>query len=322
MAKMQCNNTGTPTSETFCEITTPGGVQISAAMGQTEADFRHHDLLYVQASEFKYNKKAWNDTWYRRPNPDPIADMSDLFSVAVWAWADMVSNGPEYVPLADQILSVMECTMGLVIYKYSNVSSVSNDFNIAAIDKIPLGNYRDVTFDDLDGAIMRWNDTGPGHPDFRVSMADVSFIAGFFKSASFSGGKSFYDGNNDYAGDFIVFNHNDVSDIMDNVARSMTDQMRNGNAMQLAQGLTSRSDVYIRVRWLWLILPLTVQVLGGIVLIMAVVGRRQTKHVPLWKASTLAVLYHAVGKDGVLKSDIKEPQELEALGRTVRVIID
>lgn len=92
--------------------------------------------------------------------------------------------------------------------------------------------------------------------------------------------------------------------------------IREKGAVQIAQGLTSQAVVYMRVQWLWLILPIALQVLGVLALVGALVGRRQTKDVPLWKGSALAVLYHSVDKDGVLGTQVKDLQELEDLGMT------
>ncbi|KAM0254675.1 hypothetical protein ACHAQJ_006525 [Trichoderma viride] len=321
MATMHCNVTTTPLTENECVITTPGGIQI-IALSDIEPEF--HDSLFVEAGEYKWDEMAKYNITQHRPNPGPVVNISDLFSVAVWSWDNYEAVGAKNVLLDHPTLSVEECTIGLAIYKYSNVSSTSNNFNVGAIEKIALGNYTNATPVTNDtNLILEWNNTGPGIPDMQASWIDLGIIAEFFKSSAFSGGMSLSDSfANEYAGSFMVFNYGNVSGIMDNIMRSMTDQMRNENTMQLAQGLTSRADVYIRVYWLWLILPLVVQVLGCIVLIMTVVGRKKTKHVPLWKASTLAMLYHSVDEDGSLKTDIKEPRELDTIGRTVRAIID
>ncbi|KAL7789716.1 hypothetical protein V8C43DRAFT_286178 [Trichoderma afarasin] len=87
--------------------------------------------------------------------------------------------------------------------------------------------------------------------------------------------------------------------------------IRQGSGMQIAQGTTSEAVVYIRVRWEWLILPLVVHLLGGIALFMTVVGTKRTIDVPLWKGSTLAVLYHWVDKDGIIGSQVQNLEDLE-----------
>lgn len=262
-------------------------------------------------------------------------DGRSLSKAAFWTWdradVDFTNMGIALKPML-QNSTVVECTLGIALYNYSDVSFISNNFNIGSSKKIPLGNMTgatvlpppecsEYTCIQLD-SMLWWNSTGPGLPNVSFSKTDLSLITHLFTSPSFSGsiGPIFPGSvNAPPAGSTTAFGDGSlktVSGIFDNMAQSLTDLVREKGTVQIAQGLTSQAVVYMRVQWLWLILPITLQVLGALALIGAMVGRRQTKGVPLWKGAALAVLYHSVDKDGVLGTRVKDLQELEDLGLT------
>lgn len=228
--------------------------------------------------------------------------------------------------------TVVECTFSITMYNYSDISFISNNFHIGSSKKIPLGNntgstsvYRPDCNADICGPldeIVWWNNTGPGLPNVSLSAADMSIITRLFESEAFSGsiGPIYKESlGAPPTGSTIAFGNGSletVSGILDNMAQSMTDMIRERGTVQIGQGLTSQAVVYIRVQWLWLILPIALQVLGALAMIGALAKRRQTKGVPLWKGSALAVLYHSVDQDGVLGTRVKGLQELEDLGLT------
>jgi hypothetical protein len=110
--------------------------------------------------------------------------------------------------------------------------------------------------------------------------------------------------------------------VFDNIALSMTDQLQEGKTRILAHGLTSQSIEYIRIRWVWLALPLAVEVAGCVQLIATIIGSRRSNMVVSWKASSTALLYHKIDANGVMRSDVKGPQELQALVSNVRARLE
>lgn len=271
---------------------------------------------------------------------DSELNAKNFSKAAIWTWnprnvSHVYDPAIKLKPLL-QDSTIVECTFSIELYNYSGISFISNHFNIGTTKKIPLskptGNttFQDSscgsTCDTMDSLIW-WNNTGPGVPDVFFSLADLNFFSSLLISPAFSGNLSFISpgaqrdvgeptdiqkpGSTAAFGDgSLAF----VSGVFDNIALSMTDLIRQGNAMQVAQGKTSQAVVYIRVRWLWLILPLTVHLLGGIALVGTVIGREHTVDIPLWKSSALAMLCHSVDKDGVLASQAKDVKELEKFG--------
>nr|WVH32727.1 hypothetical protein [Trichoderma asperellum] len=303
-----CNMT-TPKGLHFPFIPEPGGS--SMAINSSSWDSEHLDLL----------------------------DGRNFSKSAVWTWnrenIDITNMNVELKPML-QNSTVVECTFDIVIYNYSDISSISNNFNIGSSKKTTLRNMTgatDVMRSDctsrtctLMDQMIWWNNTGAGLPDVSFSSKDLGIISRFFSSEAFAGsiGPIVYPTATQPPGSTTAFGNGSleiVSGIFDNMAQSLTDMIREKGTVQIAQGLTSKAVVYMRVQWLWLILPITLQVLGALALIGALLGRRQTKGVPLWKGSALAVLYHSVDKDGVMGTRVNGLQELEDLGMT-RVMLE
>lgn len=281
---------------------------------------------------FAFYPRAWITSIATRSGglnsiEEGVYNASDLVSAAVWAWKQGIDPGNVTVTPLKTVLQksdIVECTLGVVLYKYANVSSISNNFTIGTTEHMPLGmSSGSVSFWTSSGnsdTLVWWNDTGPGLPDVFVSEPNFNVLVNFLRSPSFTGTLGdIIQGNATYnPGSTAAFGNGSlevVSAVFDNVALSMTDLVRQSGAMQLAQGSTSQAVVYIRVRWLWLILPLAVQFLGAVALITTVMGWRRTRNVPLWKGSALAVLYHSVDKDGVLGTQVKNLEELKQIGK-------
>ncbi|KAL7943427.1 hypothetical protein V8C42DRAFT_354219 [Trichoderma barbatum] len=322
MATMDCLNSTEDRMMNNCELVTPGGVHFNTSAYTSDKDdipSIGNDLaVAVGASDLKYDI-------------GPVINGSDLFRTAVWIW-DKRGRGRG----RDGKDLFMECSLGVAIYRYSNISSIQYEFTIGATDKIPLGNNSGTTIDrsrsSSGNIILWWNSTSPDLPDIHISLPDLVVLADFFNSPSFSGGHSSVTSSGNYhPGTAAIFQgctHAEgdlvkscISQIFDRITTSMTSQLLQSGG-EIAQGLTSQIVVYIRVRWVWLILPLVVQFLGGIALVVTIIGRKRTKNVPLWKASTLAVLYHSVDENGVLVTRVKDPRQLEEIGGTVKAVLD
>jgi hypothetical protein len=315
----QIENNEYPESGTPCSMTTPKGVQFNIIL---EDGF----FMGINSSIPK----------------SPYLNGSDLFEAAVWTW-DNYFDENYFENLIDfrtrlQASVVVECALGIALYNYSNISSISNNFNIGATETVLLGESTGHTLEtysidtipptetEVAEVILWWNDTDDkGLLNIHLSETDLNYAGMFFHSTAFSGtvgDRDSYDSSS--PGATIAFGNGSlevVSGVFDGIALSLTDLVREGSAMQLAQGKTSQAVVYFRVRWRWLILPLIVQFLGGIALFGTIIGRKRNRDVPLWKGSALAVLYHSVDQDGLLVPQRKDLKELEKVER-IQVMLE
>lgn len=318
MATLECDN------DEFwpgpCRMKTPrGGVQFNFGTHYASMTLNSTEVAFEPFTNLELNKSAF------------IKD-TDLLAAAVWNFTQPNFLGENLADFQKMLLresAVVECTLGITLYNYSNVSSTSNVFNFGTTQQIPIGNYSGYT-ERADGAseteLTRWwNDTGPGLPDVSLFSRYADMIVMFMKSGQFSGTfdpYSFPVDNNDRPGAARAFgtgSMEEVSFIFDRIALSLTDMVREGILMQAALGKTSQAVVFIRVRWRWLILPLAVHFLGAIALVGTIIGR--SRDVPLWKGSALAVLYHSVDKDGVLGTQVKNLDELDKV-KSIQVMLE
>lgn len=311
--------------EENCNMNAPRGVQFNFSPEM--------DII------MSINSSSWNASVLN----SSFLNAAELFHAAVWTWdqeGDFLreKGGWEEGGLRTNLQKsmVIECALGIALYNYSNISSISNNFNIGVTEKILLGKSTGSTTEHYSNDTMPqtdffeitfwWNNTGRGLPESYVSMTDLAYLNAFIHSTAFSGTIRKYQNASDplSPGATVSFGNGSlevVSSKFDNIALSLTDLIRQSSTKQLAQGLTSQAVVYIRVRWRWLILPLAVHFLGGIALVGTVIGRQQTRDVPLWKGSALAVLYHSVDKDGVLAARVKDLEELEKV-KPIQVMLE
>ncbi|KAK4081201.1 uncharacterized protein Triagg1_2733 [Trichoderma aggressivum f. europaeum] len=276
---------------------------------------------------------------YMNINSSELAIIDDLngsqaFHAAVWTWepGDDYSVDieiPDLKTLLQNSSVIIECALGVSLYNYSDISSISNNFTIGTTKLIPLGVTTGLTTSDMLGdthhphqeTSLWWNHTEGDMPNNYISAIDLRYASSFFQSSAFSGtigdgtpaDRTFSPGATTFFGNGTL---EVVSGIFDSISQSLTDMIRQGSAMQIAQGTTSQAVVYIRVRWVWLILPFVVQLMGGIALFVTVVGTKRTSDALLWKGSTLAVLYHSVDKDGVIGSHLRNVEDLEKVEET------
>ena len=84
----------------------------------------------------------------------------------------------------------------------------------------------------------------------------------------------------------------DLPQTMENLALAWTNNMRLTGAP--AQGVASQGQTYIHVNFLWLIFPAALEFLAFVFLAGTIVSTVRN-HVPSWKASALAPLFHGPG---------------------------
>ncbi|KAI9927475.1 hypothetical protein ASPWEDRAFT_71908 [Aspergillus wentii DTO 134E9] len=86
----------------------------------------------------------------------------------------------------------------------------------------------------------------------------------------------------------IMYNSDNITESFAQMATSMTDNMRSGKGTIHVPGRAFLTETYIHVRWLWIMLPVTLIVLSILHLtVMAVMSRGQPV---LWKSSILPVI--------------------------------
>ncbi|KAL6800493.1 hypothetical protein J3E68DRAFT_435790 [Trichoderma sp. SZMC 28012] len=220
---------------------------------------------------------------------------------------------------------IIECTFSLVAWNYSLATSDEKNLNIGSRVLIPLsdGVYQGQSVNnDLDGTAAHINYTAEGH-DFFVSMDEVEPLQVFFASPAFEGSVDYGVGNptDHYAGVGVIpaFMNASFTDVMDRVARSMTDSLQQ-SAAQRAYGLMQVDFSYFRVYWAWVSLPVALQSLAIVLLVCTIIRNEEAGEkgqVPMWKSSRTVLLFHYFNEENDLLCDVQNPKELEDMEKTM-----
>ncbi|KAH0526239.1 hypothetical protein TsFJ059_009589 [Trichoderma semiorbis] len=220
---------------------------------------------------------------------------------------------------------IIECTFSLVAWNYSLVTSDEKNLNIGSRVLIPLndGVYQGQSVGNaLNTTAAHINYTAEGH-DFFVSMDEVEPLQVFFSSPAFEGSVDYGVGNptDHYAGVGVIpaFMNASFTDVMDRVARSMTDSLQQ-SAAQRAYGLMQVDFSYFRVYWAWVSLPVALQFLAIVLLICTIIRNEEAGEkgqVPMWKSSRTVLLFHYFNEENDLLCDVQNPKELEDMEKTM-----
>lgn len=95
----------------------------------------------------------------------------------------------------------------------------------------------------------------------------------------------------------IVGPTKDLYPVIENIADGLTATLRNaatGNRA-VVYGTTYRLQQVIQVDWIWLLVPWLVIIAGNIYLVSVIIVNHR-KAAPVWKASSLALLFHGIEK--------------------------
>ncbi|KAI1078724.1 hypothetical protein F5B20DRAFT_201562 [Whalleya microplaca] len=105
-----------------------------------------------------------------------------------------------------------------------------------------------------------------------------------------------------------------------NIAESMTEIIRNSRNSTAIAGQAFRTRTYIEVQWGWVALPLTLTILS-LLLIMLMVIRTNRSDLPLWKNSSIALLFHRVDGWAPEGEALQSPSALEKEVRGVSIML-
>lgn len=119
----------------------------------------------------------------------------------------------------------------------------------------------------------------------------------------------------------ILYNSNNLTQSMVEMATSMTDNIRSGNMASRVNGRAYLNSTLIHVRWPWIILPAASVVLS-IVLLMATAVSSRRLHTILWKSSVLPLLVSQLenlpGHDLSRAGDVDEMLDMS---RKIKVVM-
>lgn len=83
----------------------------------------------------------------------------------------------------------------------------------------------------------------------------------------------------------------------------MTEQVRTSTFSYMVPGLAIHEETYVRVRWGWMTFPLITLALSILHLVVTILVNRKVG-APLWKASSIALLFHGVDLQDTVRTEV------------------
>ncbi|KAH9237252.1 hypothetical protein K456DRAFT_1939422 [Colletotrichum gloeosporioides 23] len=116
----------------------------------------------------------------------------------------------------------------------------------------------------------------------------------------------------------LVFSQiNNIAELMDKVADSMTEAFRTSASSTVLDGVGMSSVTYIEITWPPMILPMGLVLMTFTMLIVMIIHNNQ-RGMPIWKSSSLALLFHELsGWDGS-ETAASGPEEVEERAKSMR----
>lgn len=109
----------------------------------------------------------------------------------------------------------------------------------------------------------------------------------------------------------------DIAELVDEVANSMTEAFRTSANNTVLDGVALSSVTYIKITWLPLILPIALVLMTFTMLIVMIIRNNQ-RGMPIWKSSSLALLFHEFSGWEGSKAAVTGPEEVEKQAKSMR----
>lgn len=226
--------------------------------------------------------------------------------------------------------NVTDCTISLAAFRYSGGRANGSDFSFRSIQEVEIGELPEEATEirdsdrHIDVPIFTTKETGEeGVPTFNISAWDLEALRNIFtKTSSFVSSwaeETDYNPNPGFSA--VLKGDVNLTEVFDNVARSMTNYLRSGPNMQLAEGSAVENVIFVSVRWYWLIGPIVIELAAVLFTTFTMVSNR--RGVPLWKSSALAVLFSQLEEEhGLIRAKIEDVDEMEKLAKKAKVRLD
>lgn len=260
-----------------CNMTTPGGVDLTTRYVFSELATAY----YLNASSLLMNTSATE-----LPGTFP-----EITRFAIYR------STPDFNFRMHDI-NITDCSLSITAYEYAGAKAEGSNFSFTS--KLPvdfgLKNPWKLGTEGSEMIFKRMytNDSTSGDihiPALEISYASLAALENFFESTTMV--------TEWVAGNFVNTNLGvaaalsgdvDISDRFDKMATAMTDYLRYGPNTQSAHGEIIQSEPFVSIRWGYFVVPIVTEGLAILFAILSIFSNRQSRRVPLWKSSTLAVL--------------------------------
>jgi hypothetical protein len=266
-----CGRSG---SQLRCNYTTPAGFFIASSYSQRSGGGDDTDF---NATAFVPDSYAFG----------PMTDRLSPINSTIIRIAMATLNGDFNMSRPD----VTECDMRLCARITSNLTVTNGTFNPGVFEDIELegvpGRYEDAQVSSLRDWYT-FNITGdhpsyPGNQSFSYNMIDLEGVKNFLYDIFTAGSGAV----NPYY--WPLMNSTDKAGTVASIAQSMSYAFAHAPSGEVLDGRALSSELYIKVHWLWVILPLT-EVVMSLAFLVCTIVHTQRKGVTVWKSSGIVPL--------------------------------
>ncbi|PLB41687.1 DUF3176 domain-containing protein [Aspergillus candidus] len=296
---LQSAKCGKDVSPRQCNMTTPGGLHV-----------RTRGVATDSATTYYMNASSLLSTRTNSELPDTFPEIT--------RFAIYRSTADQNFRVYD--VNITDCSLYITAYEYSDAKANGSDFFIAKRE-IDFGVQNPWSFSNesrenyFDNMSTKRSKSGNIHiPALEISYTTLSAVEVFFESTSMA--------SDWIAGNFInenigvsaaLYGDVDIGDRFDRMATAMTDHLRYGPNKKTAPGEVVHREPFVSIRWEYFVVPIFIEGLAILFAILSVFSNRQSRRVPLWKSSALAVLACQYEEQlGLLKTTGKDTNEIEA----------
>ncbi|KAG9494984.1 hypothetical protein J7337_013213 [Fusarium musae] len=284
-----------------CNFTTPGNITLTTqhVLTDSQTTFR----INATRTHFDYHENI-------------ATSLDDIVRIAVWR------SGHDDNYMATDV-NITECTVGFTAYEYPRAEANGNTFFFEKISEIDIP-HANLSWDVLLQRGYLLSNKTSKLPPFRISFIDIRALEAFFESTTFQ--SEFVSGNaknNNPGLSAALDGDTNLTRAFDNMARGMTDYLRSGPNQKLAKGVRRESQIFVFIRWYWLIGPAVLELAALIFAVFTIVGTARKHEVPLWKSSALALLScrHDIDS-GVIHGEFQDVKELENMAKASKARLE
>jgi hypothetical protein len=261
-----------------CKMTTPGGIDLATRSYYTDL-----------ATAYSMNTSS---LLMDRSTPELPDTFPEITRFAIYR------STPDYNFRMHDI-NITDCSLSITAYEYTGAKSDGSGFSFTSRRKVDFGVNDPWTLDyeagrDMLFVSMYTNESKFGDihiPPLGMNYASLAALENLFKSTTIV--SEWVEGNvaNTNLGVAAALSGDvDLGDRFDKMATAMTNYLRYGPNTQSAHGETIQSEPFVSIRWGYFVIPIVTEWFAILFAILSIFSNRQSRRVPLWKSSTLAVL--------------------------------
>lgn len=318
-----------------CNVTTSNGYRF-------RADFEYGPI--GPQAHFESSTLINSIVHIAGPKPTEYIDVSGLDNDGNILNMTTVRFRPKYSALDSRHPQTYQCGYRWCLQSYAQTASVGDSYDQAPSFIAPLSFPNCTHFSKVEAISSEygsWGCTGTAHspsegiPEMNITtvtgQSSTHYVHGTKSHAIASAFKAAFNTSIDIdtpvdgplkdllATAVYNLNEGDIPATLDSIARGLTDYVRrlSPNSTEV-QGVAYYSEVYVEVKWAWLILPASLVLLSsGLLAYTVTLSPQAGKHV--WKSSITALFFHRLEGQRPEDHEVRSLKQLDDISKKTHV---